>query len=265
LFVSLSLPLRRGDPGRHHRQRRRARARDLPRHRARPRRHASPAQRRLSRRLRRRARATDRLLRPPAAGLLQVRLEHLRLRRRRARVRPRATLELDAAADRAPRTRRARRPPPARPAHPAHGRPAQPASTLLHGAADDADPLRLRDGRLGALRRGAARGLGDDRRRDADALRHAHARELPHLHGSRHGRAPMVVGLLRLVHPRRRLHRPQRADRDRAQLDGGGTRDRAPARARRHAPAPPPRAGRGADLHPARGPGRARAGAQRTS
>ena len=41
---------------------------------------------------------------------------------------------------------------------------------------------------------------------------------------------PVGVDLLRELHPRRRVHRPERAHRGRAELDGGGARARAAAR-----------------------------------
>ena len=52
-------------------------------------------------------------------------------------------------------------------------------------AARRPDPLRLRDVRLAALRRGASGAVGEHRRGDADLLHDAHARELPDLHGAR--------------------------------------------------------------------------------
>ena len=69
--------------------------------------------------------------------------------------------------------------------------------------------------------------LGQHRPRDADAVRDADARELPELHVRGDGGPPLVVDLLRQLHPDRGVHRAERPDRDRAQLDGGGTRGRA--------------------------------------
>ncbi len=114
--------------------------------------------------------------------------------------------------------------------------------------------------------RGAPRAVGEHRPGDADALRHAHARELPDLHGRRDGGAPVVVGVLRQLRHDRGVRRDQRPDRDRAELDGGGARGRAAERgaraARRRAPerrrSGRERARRRADRDPARRARRAR-------
>ena len=192
-------------------------------------------QRRLPRDLRRRARAPDRRVRAPAVGLLPQRLERVRLRRHRDRVRPGHPRVVDAAAARPARARRAHRPALPRPPRAARRRLAEHPAALRDRPRDRDAPLRLRDGRLDALRGRAAGRLGEHRPGDAHALRDADARELPRLHGRGDGGAPVVVGLLRELHPDRRVRRHQRPDRDRAQLDGGGARGGAPARGSRAA------------------------------
>src|SRR5215208_7270894 len=67
--------------------------------------------------------------------------------------------------------------PPARPACACRGRRARAAGRREPRRAHRATPVRLRDGRLADLRRGGPRPLRDDRRRDAQRVRHAHARE----------------------------------------------------------------------------------------
>ena len=161
----------------------------------------STCSRLLPRDLLRRADPAHRVV-PEPARLLPLGLEHVRLRRDRARLHPRAAREHDAAPPRSARARRARRPAASRPARAARRRRPLAASARLDGDLRDADPLRLRHGRLVDLRRRDPGGLGQHRHGDADALRDADARELPGLHGARHGRVPVVVDLLRLVRDR---------------------------------------------------------------
>ena len=161
-------------------------------------------------------------LRPSPAGLLPLRLERLRLRRDRLRVRPGRARELDAAADRTPAAGGASCADPPRPQDPRHRRHPFPAAAREHAAPDDGPPLHLRHARLAAVRGGDPAGLGQHRPSDAEPVRAAHARGLPALHGAWHGGAPVVVDLLRDLRPDHGLHRHQRPDRNRADLDGGG-------------------------------------------
>ena len=75
--------------------------------------------------------------------------------------------------------------------------------------------------------------VGGHRTGHADAIRDADARGLPDVHGRGDGRGALGLGVLRQLHPRRRVHHPERADRRRAELDGGGPRARPSATAAR--------------------------------
>ena len=167
-------------PRRDRRKCRRAGVGDLRRDRGSLRRRARRRQRRLPRDLRRRARAPDRRVRPAAVGLLPQRLERVRLRRHRDRVRPGHPRVVDAAAPRPARARRADRAALPRPPRAACRRLAEHPAALRDRPRDRDAPLRLRDGRLDALRGRAAGRLGEHRPGDAHALRDADARELPH-------------------------------------------------------------------------------------
>ncbi|CAA9479638.1 MAG: hypothetical protein AVDCRST_MAG65-1357, partial [uncultured Solirubrobacteraceae bacterium] len=209
-------------PGDHHRQRGRARGRDLPCRRARGRDDAAPAQRRLSRRVRRRDPHPLRRHRLLAAAVPVQRLERLRPDRRRRSVRARPARERDAAADPAAAAHRPRDPAAARPAGPRGRGRAVAARRRLARPADRPAAVRLRDGRLADLRRREPRGLRDDRQRDAHAVRDAHARE-----PARQPRdGPAALGVDDPVLPELRAAGGVRAlqplHRDRHQLDGGG-------------------------------------------
>ena len=90
--------------------------------------------------------------------------------------------------------------------------------------------VRLRDGRMNAVRRRASRSRGNTGRAMMTLVVMLTLEELPlGAHDGRWG-ASVVVGVLRQLHDDRRLRRHQRPHRDELELDGGGARGRAERR-----------------------------------
>ena len=191
---------------------------------------------------------------PASVELLPRGLERLRLPRRLARVRPRPPEQHDHPAPRAAGADRS------------GSSISSPTSLLitavirslppLDGDPDDADPLRLRDGRLAALWRRAAGGLGDIGEAMLSLFVMLTLEDFPQYMDAGL-EITVVVDLFRQLHPRRRVRRHQRLHRDRAELARGGESSSGASRS-----LPARRCRSGADPDPALGARRARAGAQ---